>query len=97
EDHPLPSEGVYGLSQQIGEQIAQSYRRKGLGNIMLRRSGVVTPAGLAQIKKWAGGRLPGLRPVVRVMARTAPAPFPCQWSGRRQAAPRCSSTPMIAP
>jgi len=57
EDHPLRPEDVYGLSKEIGENIARCYARKGLETVMLRPSGVVTPDELAELKK-LGGRQP---------------------------------------
>ena len=57
ENHPVKSQDVYGLSKEIGEDIARSYTRKGLETIVIRPSGVVTPDTLAQIKR-EGGRRP---------------------------------------
>ena len=57
EDHPIKPQDVYGLSKEIGEDIARSYSRKGLETVVLRPSGVVTPDALAQIKR-EGGRRP---------------------------------------
>src|SRR5215467_1199572 len=57
EDHPVKPQDVYGLSKEIGEDIARSYTRKGLETIVIRPSGVVTPEALAQIKQ-EGGRRP---------------------------------------
>jgi len=57
EDHPAKPEDVYGLSKQIGEDIAHSYMRKGLEIVVLRPAGVVTPEALEQINR-EGGRRP---------------------------------------
>jgi nucleoside-diphosphate-sugar epimerase len=57
ENHPIKPQDVYGLSKEIGEDIARSYTRKGLETIVIRPSGVVTPDALAQIKR-EGGRRP---------------------------------------
>jgi nucleoside-diphosphate-sugar epimerase len=57
ENHPIRPQDVYGLSKEIGEDIARSYTRKGLETIVIRPSGVVTPDALAQIKR-EGGRRP---------------------------------------
>jgi len=57
ENHPVKPQDVYGLSKEIGEDIARSYTRKGLETIVIRPSGVVTPDALAQIKR-EGGRRP---------------------------------------
>jgi nucleoside-diphosphate-sugar epimerase len=57
EDHPVKPQDVYGLSKEIGEDIARSYTRKGLETVVLRPSGVMTPEALEQIRK-DGGRRP---------------------------------------
>jgi len=57
EDHPVKPQDVYGLSKEIGEDIARSYTRKGLETIVLRPAGVVTPEALTEIRQ-AGGRRP---------------------------------------
>jgi nucleoside-diphosphate-sugar epimerase len=57
EDHSVKPQDVYGLSKQIGEDIARSYMRKGVETVVLRPGGVVTPEALEQIKR-EGGRRP---------------------------------------
>ena len=57
ENHPVKPQDVYGLSKEIGEDIARSYTRKGLETVVLRPAGVMTPEALAEIKK-EGGRRP---------------------------------------
>lgn len=54
EEHPLRPEDIYGLTKEIGETIAHSYARKGVGTVILRPSGVVTPEELSELKKTAG-------------------------------------------
>ncbi len=44
EDHPLTPSDAYGLSKQVGEDIAESYyRRHGMTTIVLRPSWITTP------------------------------------------------------
>ena len=75
EDHPLRPEDVYGLSKEIGENIARSYTRKGLETVMLRPSGVVAPEEIEQMKK-AGGRRPtGFHAYSYIDARDLAAAF----------------------
>ena len=57
EEHPVKPQDVYGLSKEIGEDIARSYTRKGLETVVLRPGGVMTPEALEQIRK-EGGRRP---------------------------------------
>ena len=57
EDHPLRPIDPYGLSKQIGENIARSYSLKGVDTVVIRPSGVVTPEALDEIRR-TGGREP---------------------------------------
>ena len=57
EDHPLSPIDPYGLSKQVGETIARSYSLKGVETVVIRPSGVVTPAALDEIRR-TGGREP---------------------------------------
>ncbi len=58
EDHPIAPQDVYGLSKQIGEDIARSYAHKcGMETVMLRPPGVLTPEQLEELRA-AGGRRP---------------------------------------
>ena len=57
ENHPVKPQDVYGLSKEIGEDIARSYTRKGLETLVIRPGGVVTPEALAEIRR-EGGRRP---------------------------------------
>jgi nucleoside-diphosphate-sugar epimerase len=57
EDHPPAPQDAYGLSKQMGEDIARSYARRGMETVMLRPPGVLTPEQLEDLRA-AGGRRP---------------------------------------
>jgi nucleoside-diphosphate-sugar epimerase len=56
EAHPLKPQDPYGLSKKAGEAIARSYTAKcGMETVVLRPSGVMSPAEMAQLRA-SGGR-----------------------------------------
>lgn len=55
EDHPLRPQDPYGLSKQVGEQIAESYATRGMETIVLRPPWVVPPETLDELRA-SGGR-----------------------------------------
>jgi nucleoside-diphosphate-sugar epimerase len=58
EDHPVAPQDAYGLSKQIGEDIARSYAaRSGMETVALRPPGVLTPEQLEALRA-DGGRRP---------------------------------------
>ncbi len=58
EDHPVSPQDAYGLSKQVGEDIARSYTNKcGLETVVLRPPGVVSPEQLDEMRA-NGGRAP---------------------------------------
>jgi nucleoside-diphosphate-sugar epimerase len=75
EDHPLRPEDVYGLSKEIGEAIARSYARKGLETVILRPSGVVTPAALEEMRSQGGRPVTGFHAYSYVDARDLAVAF----------------------
>jgi nucleoside-diphosphate-sugar epimerase len=75
EDHPPRPVDVYGLSKEIGETIARSYTRKGLQTVVLRPSGVVSPAELQQMKEDGGRRPTGFQAYSYIDARDLAVAF----------------------
>jgi nucleoside-diphosphate-sugar epimerase len=75
EDHPLRPVDVYGLSKETGETIARSYTRKGLETVVLRPSGVVSPAELQQMKEDGGRRPTGFQAYSYIDARDLAVAF----------------------
>lgn len=58
EDHPVSPQDAYGLSKQLGEDIARSYTNKcGMETVVLRPPGVLSPEQLEEMRP-AGRPLP---------------------------------------
>jgi nucleoside-diphosphate-sugar epimerase len=58
EDHPVSPQDAYGLTKQLGEQIARSYTNKcGMETVVLRPPGVLSPEQLEEMRA-NGGRPP---------------------------------------
>jgi nucleoside-diphosphate-sugar epimerase len=58
EDHPVSPQDAYGLSKQVGEDIARSYTNKcEMETVVLRPPGVLSPEQLDEMRA-SGGRTP---------------------------------------
>lgn len=57
ERHPLKPQDAYGLSKQIGEDIARSYARRGLSTLVLRPPWIVIPDVLDRLRADGGRKL----------------------------------------